>query len=75
MQSIQLANLDVDELRTRLPSLPDYVCMETSDGSPAVRDESLVGVSDYPVLLGCRSESKTPVVGQFPITALPGLVL
>lgn len=26
-----------------LPTLPDYVCIETSDGSPAFRDESLVG--------------------------------
>ncbi len=26
-----------------LPTLPDYVCIETSDGSPAFRDESMVG--------------------------------
>ncbi len=26
-----------------LPSLPDYVCIETSDGAPAFRDESMVG--------------------------------
>ena len=25
-----------------LPTLPDYVCIETSDGSPAFRDESMV---------------------------------
>lgn len=30
-------------LADSLPSLPDYVCVETSDGSPAFRDESLVG--------------------------------
>jgi hypothetical protein len=30
-------------LADSLPSLPDYVCIETSDGSPAFRDESLVG--------------------------------
>ncbi len=31
------------ELVDSLPSLPDYVCIETSDKAPAFRDESLVG--------------------------------
>lgn len=30
-------------LADSLPSLPNYVCIETSDGFPAFRDESLVG--------------------------------
>jgi hypothetical protein len=30
-------------LADSLPTLPDYVCIETSDGAPAFRDESLVG--------------------------------
>lgn len=30
-------------LADSLPRLPDYVCIETSDGSPAFRDESMVG--------------------------------
>lgn len=30
-------------LADSLPSLPDYVCVETSDGAPAFRDESMVG--------------------------------
>ncbi|HET7107802.1 MAG TPA: hypothetical protein VFI38_13410 [Candidatus Acidoferrum sp.] len=30
-------------LADSLPSLPNYVCIETSDSSPAFRDESLVG--------------------------------
>ena len=30
-------------LADSLPSLPDYVCVETSDGADAFRDESLVG--------------------------------
>jgi hypothetical protein len=30
-------------LADSLPRLPDYVCIETSDGAPAFRDESLVG--------------------------------
>jgi DNA helicase HerA-like ATPase len=32
-----------DSLADSLPFLPDYVCIETSDGSPAFRDESMVG--------------------------------
>lgn len=30
-------------LADSIPSLPDYVCIETSDGQPAFRDESMVG--------------------------------
>lgn len=31
------------EFVTSLPSLPDYVCVDTTDGAPAFRDESMVG--------------------------------
>lgn len=31
------------DLAESLPSLPDYVCIETSDKKPPFRDESLVG--------------------------------
>jgi hypothetical protein len=36
-------------LADSLPHLPDYVCIETSDGAPAYRDESLVGRIKVPV--------------------------
>ena len=35
-------------LADSLPRLPDYVCIETSDGSLAFRDESLVGKLKLP---------------------------
>jgi hypothetical protein len=44
------------ELANSLPRLPDYVCIETSDGSPAFRDESLVGRLKLP---GASRLSKT----------------
>jgi hypothetical protein len=37
-----LGHMPVD-LANSLPSLPDYVCVETSDAHPPFRDESLVG--------------------------------
>jgi hypothetical protein len=31
------------EFVNSLPTLPDYVCIDTTDGAPAFRDESMVG--------------------------------
>src|SRR5258708_6356730 len=45
------------ELVDSLPSLPDYVCIETSDKAPAFRDESMVGKIK---ILGARALEKTP---------------
>lgn len=45
------------ELVDSLPSLPDFVCVETSDKAPAFRDESMVGKIK---ILGARALEKTP---------------
>lgn len=44
-------------LADSLPSLPDYVCIESSDGAPAFRDESLVGRIKVPGTAAMRRRS------------------
>jgi len=45
-------------LADSLPTLPDYVCIESSDGAPAFRDESLVGRIKVPGALAMRRGRK-----------------
>jgi hypothetical protein len=45
-------------LADSLSTLPDYVCIETSDGAPAFRDESLVGRIKVPGAPAMRKGSK-----------------
>lgn len=45
-------------LADSLPSLPDYVCIETSDGFPPFRDASLVGRIKVPGTPAMRRDSR-----------------